>query len=57
MKEKLLVENVQFLNASELSEINGGESGDAAYWIGRSYVWTIAHFATGGVSTVYLLLN
>ena len=57
MKDQLSIESLQNLNDFEMREINGGDSGDAAYWIGRSYVWGMAHFLTFGLSTYYLLYN
>lgn len=45
------------LDSNEQLNIDGGKTGDAAELIGRSYVWTMAHFLTGGASTVYLIAH
>lgn len=45
------------LSDNDLIVINGGATGDAAYWIGRTYVYYTAHFLTGGLSTLYLILK
>ena len=40
----------------QLISVNGGEDGDLAYIAGYSYVFTTAHFLTGGLSTyIYLI--
>lgn len=48
---------LSILENHELTNINGGNKGDAAELIGRSYVWTMAHFLTGGASTIYLIAH
>lgn len=49
--------NLQSLDMNEELNINGGTKGDAAELIGRSWVWSMAHILTGGVSTVYLVAH
>jgi hypothetical protein len=43
------------LNQTDLFTINGGKDGDLAYIAGYVHVFTLAHFATGGLSTYYYL--
>lgn len=57
MRDQVSIEDLKNLNDYEVREINGGESGDAAYWIGRIYVWTTAHFLTAGLSTVNIIIK
>jgi len=41
----------------QLISVNGGEKGDLAYIAGYSYVFSTAHFLTGGLSTYIYLIN
>jgi len=48
---------LSILDNNELITTNGGKAGDGAELIGRSYVWSMAHFLTGGASTIYLIAH
>ncbi len=53
-------EMFESLDQNELNLISGGlrdAAGDAAYAIGRSYVWVTAHIFTFGLSSVYLVIH
>lgn len=43
------------LKNEDIRKVNGGETGDTAYWIGRISVYAYAHLLTFGLSTLYLI--
>ncbi|MCF8226395.1 MAG: hypothetical protein K9J30_11015 [Bacteroidales bacterium] len=61
MKNEELLKNqhgsLNEIPSSELANINGGDDGDIAYAAGYSYIFTVAHIFTFGLSTYAYLLK